>query len=57
MSAEIHLVIKSQQGSDPIAYQCSACGKRFILPDDGSPKEAAIELWTAFKEHVQEDHT
>jgi hypothetical protein len=57
MSDEIHLVIKSQQGSDPIAYQCSSCGKRFILPDDGSPKEAAIELWTAFKEHVQEDHT
>jgi hypothetical protein len=56
MNEKIHLIIKPQEGGAPIAYQCSSCGRSFILPDTGTPKVAATELWNTFKKHVQKDH-
>jgi len=56
MNDNAHLVIKSPEGGEPIAYQCSVCGQRFVLPEDRSPKEAVAELWGAFKEHIREEH-
>jgi hypothetical protein len=56
MNEKPRLVIKSQNKRDPIAFECSVCGQRFILPDDQSPKEAVTELLGAFNEHVLEKH-
>ena len=57
MNEKAHLVIKSQEGGEPIGYQCSLCDQMFILPEDRTPKEAVAELWDVFKKHVQEDHS
>jgi hypothetical protein len=50
-----HLVMTGAKG-EPIAYQCSACGQIFLLPEDRSPKDAAKELLAAFQDHVGEVH-
>jgi hypothetical protein len=50
-----HLTITTTAGQ-PTDYQCSECGQVFLLPEDRSPKEAAIELLQAFHEHVAEEH-
>jgi hypothetical protein len=56
MNEKPRLVVRSQNKWDPIAYECSVCGQRFLLPEDRSPKEAAAELLGAFNEHVLEKH-
>ncbi len=45
-----------KKGRGAIAYQCSVCRQRFVLPEDRSPKEAVAELWGAFKDHIREEH-
>ena len=56
MNEKARLVIKSAESGEPISYQCSSCGQRFVLPEDRSPKEAVAELWGAFKDHIREEH-
>ena len=51
-----HLVMTGAKG-EPLAYHCSLCGQLFLLPDDRSPKDAAVELLAAFQEHVGEEHS
>jgi hypothetical protein len=50
-----HLVMSGGK-DEPLAYRCSLCGQLFLLPDDRSPKDAAVELLAAFQEHVAEAH-
>jgi len=50
-----HLVITAAE-DEHIGYRCSVCGQLFLLPDDQSPKEAAIELLASFQEHVVVEH-
>ena len=50
------LVIGPWIKGEPFTYKCSLCGQAFMPPEDGSPKEAMAELWTAFNEHVREVH-
>jgi hypothetical protein len=50
------LVLTCWVRGQPFFYQCSQCGRLFVLPEDRTPKEGASELWAAFKEHVQEEH-
>jgi hypothetical protein len=57
MNEKPHLVINYQKKGAPIAYECSVCGQRFMLPEDRSPKEAVTELLGAFTEHVREKHS
>jgi uncharacterized OB-fold protein len=40
-----------------ITYECSACGRIFVPPEDRSPKEAMTELMGAFQEHVRSEHS
>jgi hypothetical protein len=42
--------------NEPVGYRCSACGQIFILPEDRSPRDAAIELLAAYQEHVVVEH-
>jgi len=42
--------------SEPVAYQCSLCGQIFLPPEDRTPKDAAAELLSAFRHHVEEVH-
>ncbi len=56
MNEKAHLGIKFPERGEPIAYQCSVCWQKFVLPEDQSPKEAMAELWGAFKEHIREEH-
>jgi len=49
------LVITAAKGK-PINYWCSRCGQHFLLPEDRTAREAAIELLTAFHEHAEEEH-
>jgi hypothetical protein len=50
------LILNASLRGEHFAYQCSRCGQLFRLPEDRSPKDGAIELWAAFKEHVEEEH-
>jgi hypothetical protein len=50
-----HLVITAADG-EPADYRCSVCAQVFLLPEDRTPREAAIELLDAFHEHVAEEH-
>ena len=56
MNPKPQLVITDWIRGEPIAYQCSLCGKKFLLPEDRSPKEGVAELFAAFNEHVTERH-
>jgi hypothetical protein len=50
------LVLTTWTKGEPLAYQCSRCGQVFIPPEDRDPKDAAIELQTAFQDHLREEH-
>ena len=54
-SEKPRLVITAAQG-EPADYRCSLCGQVFILPEARNPREAALELLTAFHEHAGEEH-
>jgi hypothetical protein len=41
---------------DAMAYECSLCGRTFLLPEDRPPKEGVAEVWAAFNDHVRQDH-
>ena len=53
---EPRLVVTVWVGGVPVAYKCSRCGQAFLLPEDRTPQEGTVELWAAFKEHVDEEH-
>lgn len=56
MSGKPQLVLTRLSNREPFAYKCALCGQSFLLPGDGSPKERAKQLLTAFREHVREIH-
>jgi hypothetical protein len=50
------LEISHWRKGEPFIYTCSACGQKFLPPEDWSPKEAMAELLAAFHEHMREAH-
>ncbi len=52
----VQLVFAGSVSGDPVFYKCSPCDQLFMLPEDGSPKEALSELYAAFKGHVRQEH-
>lgn len=50
------LIASTWMRGEPFAYECSRCGQRFLFPEDRSPKDGVAELWSAFREHVDEEH-
>jgi len=50
-----HLLISEVVASQPILYEWSLCGQKFVLPEDRTPKEGASELLAAFRDHVREE--
>jgi len=56
MTGKPQLVVSPWIRCGPYIYECSLCGRKFMLPEDRSPKKAAAELWAAFNEHVHQAH-
>jgi hypothetical protein len=56
MGQRPRLVLPPVVEGEPYVYQCSQCGQRFLPPEDRSPKEGVLEMWVAFKQHVQAEH-
>jgi hypothetical protein len=56
MEERPRLVLPPLVRGEPFEYCCSRCGQAFLLPEDRTPKEGILELWTAFKQHVEEEH-
>jgi hypothetical protein len=56
MNEKPTLVMNVWLRGEPPAYECLICGQRFLLPEGRSPKEAAKDVWSAFREHVRENH-
>lgn len=56
MGQEPRLVLTCWVRGEPFFYKCARCGQAFLLPEDRTPKEGALEVWAAFKEHVQQEH-
>ena len=56
MTKKPELMIRAAGKGDHIGYQCSCCGLEFPLADDMMPKEAVIELYHRFREHVEQHH-
>ncbi len=57
MTEKTQPVLTGWGEGEPMTYKCSLCGRPFLFPEDRSPKEGAAELWAAFQEHVQEEHS
>jgi len=56
MTEKPQLVVSPWIRGRPYTYECSFCGRKFMLPEDRRPKEAAAEVWAAFNEHVHQEH-
>jgi hypothetical protein len=56
MSEKPRLIMTDWCRGEAMVYECSRCGRVFILPEDRTPKEAAAELVAAFNDHVREAH-
>ena len=50
------LMISPWVSGEPLHYECSPCGHRFVLSDEGDPSVNAKDLWAAFTEHVRNQH-
>ena len=50
------LVASEVVAGQPILYEYSECGWKFVLPEDQNPSESASEILAAFRNHVGEDH-
>jgi hypothetical protein len=51
-----HLVMTDWVRGTPVVYQCSLCRQKFMLPEDRTPRDAMVEVWAAFSDHVRENH-
>ena len=56
LSKKPKLIISNAGKGQPIYYMCSNCLREFPLPEDQPPKDAVRELFTSFKEHVEQIH-
>jgi len=56
MNEKPTLVMNAWLMGEPVGYECSFCGQRFLLPEDRNPREGAAELYAAFHDHVREQH-
>jgi uncharacterized C2H2 Zn-finger protein len=57
MQEKAHLVpVGSWTKDAQFLFKCSRCELVFALPEDRTPKEAASELWTAFRDHKRKEH-
>ena len=57
MAERPRIILTTWIKGEPFSYSCSLCGQPFILPEDRNPREGMEEVWAAFNEHVEEDHS
>jgi hypothetical protein len=57
MTERPKLVLSPWIKGEPLSYRCSFCDQPFLLPEDRSPKEAMEEVWTAFEQHIRDEHS
>ena len=56
MKQRAQLIVNVPVSGEPMAYECSLCGRVFPLADDRAAKQAMAEVWTAFQNHIREIH-
>jgi hypothetical protein len=56
MTERPRLVLSEWHKGELLNYECSLCGRKFLLPEDRNRKEAAAEIMAAFNDHLREEH-
>jgi hypothetical protein len=56
MSKKPKLMVGPWVKGQSMFYCCSKCGRKFMLPEDLSPREAMAEILSAFRHSVREEH-
>ncbi len=56
MTPKPELIVEGSSKLDRLSYRCSWCRLEFPLSDDLTPKEAVIELYRCFREHIEMEH-
>jgi hypothetical protein len=49
------LMVSPWVKAEPLHYECSPCGHKFLL-HEANPMDGAKALWAAFTDHVGNEH-
>jgi len=50
------LIVTVSVNDQAMVYECSQCGRAFLLLENRTAKEAMAKLWAEFKDHVRVSH-